>query len=100
MGTSVLSVAHSSNYSGGTMTKIEKANRVANLLLPKLEGYKNSCGGGDIHDVNVWIAIVRNNQKLMNTTVRQDPDEIADELIHAVNEATSWLVSVVSRSFG
>lgn len=82
------------------MTKIEQANRVADLLLPKLEGYRNSCGGGDIHDVMCWIAIVRNNQKLMNTTVRQDPEEIADELIHAVNEATSWLVSQASRTFG
>lgn len=82
------------------MTKIEMANRVADLLLPKLESYRNKCGGGDIHDVNVWIAVVANNQKLMNTTVKQDPEEIAEELIHAVNEATKWLTTQVTRTFG
>lgn len=82
------------------MTKIEMANRVADLLLPKLESYRKNCGGGNIHDVNVWIAVVANNQKLMNTTVKQDPEEIAEELIHAVNEATKWLTTQVTRTFG
>lgn len=82
------------------MTKIDQANRAADLILPRLEYFKKNCGGGSIHDVMCWIAIVQNNQKLMNTTVRQDPEEIAAELIHAANEAERWLVSQVSRTFG
>lgn len=77
------------------MDIIEQAKRNADLLIPKLEGLRNTAGSGRIHDVLGHLALVSNYRWMIDKPGRNDPLVIATETLDICAKAEKFMMEVV-----
>lgn len=76
------------------MNIIERANRRAELILPRLEAVRKTLGGGLYHEMSNHFTIVRNYHDLLLRPGLLDAEHIAEDLIHACDDAETFLLNL------
>lgn len=74
------------------MNNIDRAKRHADLLLPRLEAMRNTCGGGRLHDVLGHLALVSNYRWMLDKPGRNDLNAVATETLDICIQAEKFMM--------